>query len=278
MKFRAHTVYLIIASLLVISSVASALDDFEVNPYGKFLSDSNGLLTIEMAIKDEKNASGLHDVVLLMRGYYAYEAGIDNQALLYTTRSASDGVDFKIKHHDHWLVRMMSRKGWGDWDDLQVNINGKNIQVYVDAEKSRTVQALHLVSAIGKEHMDEDLPVNPYGIFYRSHPTGLEIEMATLAKAGKNGLKDVILKISGAAAYDAGIDGKAIRYKAVPAGTGINYQYLKQGKWFTRMTQRDNFGWDTLKLFVGNETYSLSIDKKSLSRVYPLHLYSALAK
>ncbi len=278
MKNRALIYLIVLSSLWVGSSALYAFDDFKVNPYGKFFTDSNGLLSVEMAIKDEKNASGLHDVVLRMRGFYAYEAGIDNQALLYQTRHSSSGVDYTIQQHGQLLVRMTSRKEWGNWDNFQVNIDGKNISVKGDAEKSKTVRPMHLVSAIGQQSPAENLEVNPYGIKFNSDPSGLEVELAVLTQPDKNGLQDILLKISGAAAYEAGIDGKVIRYKAVNGGSGIHYQYEQAGHPLNRATLPDNAGWEQLNLYLGNQTYTLSINKKESSAVFPLHLYSAAQK
>lgn len=59
--------------------------------------------------------------------------------------------------------------------------------------------------------------VNPYGKFFEGD--GVTVEMATFAKAD-DGASDVVLRITGAEAFNDGINGKAIKYSSRVAGAG----------------------------------------------------------
>ena len=60
--------------------------------------------------------------------------------------------------------------------------------------------------------------VNPYGKFFIGD--GVEVEMAEFVTKNEDGLKDVLLKMTGANAYNAGIDGKTSSTKRFPVALG----------------------------------------------------------
>lgn len=113
--------------------------------------------------------------------------------------------------------------------------------------------------------------VNPYGSFLQGD--GVEVEMAQFATKNKDGLNDILLKITGAKAFNAGIDGKTLKYQAVHGGTGVDYQY--EGK--TRMIVRQPYGdsWSVIQVFLDGKTIDLSEDKPKSKEVNPLHLLTA---
>ena len=113
--------------------------------------------------------------------------------------------------------------------------------------------------------------VNPYGKLLEGD--GVEVEMAQFATKNKDGLNDVLLKITGANAFNAGIDGKTLKYQAVHGGTGIDYQF--EGK--TRMIVRQPYGdsWSVIQVFLDGKTITLNEDKVQSKEVRPLHLLTA---
>ena len=113
--------------------------------------------------------------------------------------------------------------------------------------------------------------VNPYGKFLEGD--GVEVEMAQFATKNKDGLNDVLLKITGANAFNAGIDGTTLKYQAVHGGTGIDYQF--EGK--TRMIVRQPYGdsWSVIQVFLDGKTITLNEDKVRSKEIRPLHLLSA---
>lgn len=120
------------------------------------------------------------------------------------------------------------------------------------------------------------MTVNPYGKYFADHDHAITIEMAIFEGKNENGLSDVLLRISGAEAHNEGIDGKVIRYKAEPAGTGVNFQYEYNGQPTTRMLSRDSLGgWNMFEAFVGEKKFKVYLDAKKASNVKPLHMLTA---
>ncbi len=114
----------------------------------------------------------------------------------------------------------------------------------------------------------ETAVVNPYGKFLEGDE--VEVEMAQFAARNTEGLYDVLLKMTGAAAFKAGIDGKTIKYQAVPGGTGVDYKV--DGK--VRMIARQPYGdsWSTMQVFLDGKTVTVSEVKARSKEVQPLHL------
>ena len=113
--------------------------------------------------------------------------------------------------------------------------------------------------------------VNPYGKFLEGEE--VEVEMAQFAAKNADGLYDVLLKMTGAAAFKAGIDGKTLKYQAVHGGSGVDYQ--AKGK--TRMIVRQAYGdsWSVMQVFLDGKTITLSEIKARSKEVQPLHLLTA---
>ena len=114
--------------------------------------------------------------------------------------------------------------------------------------------------------------VNPYGKFLKGD--GVEVEMAHFAEKNENGLYDVILKTTGHQAFNEGIDGKALRYKATHGGNGINY--LHDGK--VVMTLRQPYGdsWSRIQVYLNKKYITLNEDDVKSKDVRPLHLLTEL--
>lgn len=113
--------------------------------------------------------------------------------------------------------------------------------------------------------------VNPYGQFFEGD--GVEIEMAQFAKRNADGLYDVLLRITGKRAFNAGIDGKTLKYVAVHGGTGIDYKL--DGK--NRMIVRNLYGnsWRVMEVFLDGDTVPVAENKQKSKEVRPLHLLTA---
>jgi hypothetical protein len=125
--------------------------------------------------------------------------------------------------------------------------------------------------------MTDQSEVNPYGMFFEGD--GVSVEMATFTAKNTDDLHDVILKITGHAAAQAGIDGKAIKYSAVPAGTGTNFTFEKDGETRTRMVTRQSWGsWSFFEVFLNGETFKVYKNNDKSKEVAPLHLLTAAKK
>jgi hypothetical protein len=116
------------------------------------------------------------------------------------------------------------------------------------------------------------LALNPYGKFFTGD--GVEVEMAQLAQKNKDGAYDVLLKISGANAFDAGIDGKTFRYSAAYGGDGFDYQ--RGGKtWF--LVRRPSGGsWTIVEVFLNGKTIKLREDAAKSKQVMPTQLLAEM--
>lgn len=117
---------------------------------------------------------------------------------------------------------------------------------------------------------ETETQVNPYGQFL--YGDGVEVELAQLSRKNQDGLYDVLLKISGRQAYNAGIDGKVILYQAVHGGTGIDYK--TKGK--TRLIVRNPYGdsWGLMEVFLNGKTILVYENSNKSKEVRPLHLYT----
>jgi len=129
--------------------------------------------------------------------------------------------------------------------------------------------AAFFLFAIAGFSMAQTAVVNPYGKYLEGED--VEIEMAHFAAKNANGLYDVLLKMRGAAAFNAGIDGKTIKYTAVPGGSGADYQL--NGK--TRMTMRQNNGTSQYQVFLDGRGIAISEVRARSQEVRPLHLLTA---
>jgi hypothetical protein len=128
--------------------------------------------------------------------------------------------------------------------------------------------ALALFAFLSTAHAQDEKPiVNPYGQYLAGD--GLKIEIATFLDKNQHGLNDMLVKITGAAAYEAGIDGKTLRYTAEPAGTGYNLQ--RGGR--NLMSVRSPYGrWQQIEVYLAGRTYQVTPREEMAERVMPLHL------
>jgi hypothetical protein len=110
--------------------------------------------------------------------------------------------------------------------------------------------------------------VNPYGRFYEGD--GVEVEVAQFVAKNQHGLQDVLLKITGAHAFNDSIDGKTLKYQAIPGGNGINYQAAGKNRMMLRKGNDDALS--VIHVFVDEKVISVSEDKARSKSVMPLHL------
>ncbi len=119
------------------------------------------------------------------------------------------------------------------------------------------------------------LEVNPYGKLYEGD--GITIEMAMLAQKNAAGVNDVIMRISGAEAFNDGINGKVIQYTARPAGaggTGMDIVTQMNGADYVRMTLR-NSSWE---VYLNSKSLRVSIDEEKSKHVDTKKLVAELGK
>lgn len=118
------------------------------------------------------------------------------------------------------------------------------------------------------------LELNPYGKHFSGQ--GLEIEVALVKDKNKDGLNDALIKIAGAPAYDAQIDGKVFLHQAVHAGTGVNFK-TSDGK--VRMATRKAWGeWDFFEVYLNNKTFKVYPDDKKSKEIQVNELLKNLNK
>ena len=135
--------------------------------------------------------------------------------------------------------------------------------------------ASHAPPAGPSETATGALEVNPYGKFYEGD--GITIEMAMLAQKNEAGLNDVIMRITGAEAFSDGINGKAIKYTARPAGaggTGMDIVTQMNGADYVRMTLR-NSSWE---VYLNSKSLRVSLDDEKSKQVNTKKLVADLGK
>lgn len=247
-----------------------------VKKYGYFFENRSGLVTIEMAdIVGKKKR-----VIMKMRGFSAYEEGIDGKAFIYESVPSGTGFNLVTRVNGKNVSRISSRKGWGSWDNITAYLGGESIKVYENSRKSKLVRPLHLKSDLSKKDSvkRKKIDVNPYGLFYQSSDGSIEMEMAVFNKKNEKGLKDILLKLTGRGADAAKIDGRTMKYNAVHGGNGLNYTYKSQNKTRTRMITRKSWYWGIREVYLAGKSYKMHIDVKRSGGVRPLHLLTDYKK
>ncbi len=124
-----------------------------------------------------------------------------------------------------------------------------------------------------------DKKMNPYGKYMKGSQSTI-VELGYFAEKNENGLQDLLIRATGKPAVDEGVDGAVLKCKAVagPNG-GVDYQYDREGKTYTRMSMRKNWGnQETWEIYLSTETIVLEIDEKMASEVKPLHLLTEFEK
>ncbi len=119
------------------------------------------------------------------------------------------------------------------------------------------------------------LEVNPYGKVYEGD--GITIEMAMLAQKNEAGANDVILRITGAEAFNDGINGKVMKYTARPAGaggTGMDIVTQMNGADYVRMTLR-NSSWE---VYLNSKSLRVSVDDQKSKQLDTKKLVADLGK
>ena len=267
----------VLAVAMVFAGCAAGAADLEVNPYGTFLQDTAGLVSLELGFLKAKNEAGLHDVLVRLRGFLAHQAGLDGRTVLCRVVPAGRGADFRatIDGVEHCLLT--SRTPWGNWRRMQVHLDGRTVDVKEIESQSGQVRPLHLVTALQAPVVKQKPePVNPYGLAFTSQPPGLQVELAQVTEKNRDGLYDVLLRISGRQAFSAGLDRQTMRYTAVRgAYSSIRYQFEQDGKALTRLMMRPNSAGSVWELYLDGQTYRLVADPALTNETRPLHLWTA---
>jgi hypothetical protein len=132
-----------------------------------------------------------------------------------------------------------------------------------------TAAAIAFAAAVVPVHAQqkEKAVVNPYGQYLAGD--GLKIEIATYLEKNQHGLNDMLVKVTGAGAYEAGIDGKTLRYSAEPASTGYNLK--RDGR--NLLSVRSPYGrWQQIEVYLAGRTYQVTPREDMADNVRPLHL------
>jgi hypothetical protein len=103
-----------------------------------------------------------------------------------------------------------------------------------------------------------------------------QVEIALLEEKNSHGLRDALIQIFGQAAASAGIEGKVIRYSAVPSGTGVDFRYFSSGEERTLLSTREPWGgWSLMQLHLNGASIPISLHPRGTSEARPLHLLTA---
>jgi hypothetical protein len=132
-----------------------------------------------------------------------------------------------------------------------------------------TAAAIAFATAVAPVYAQqkEKAVVNPYGQYLAGD--GLKIEIATYLEKNQHGLNDMLVKVTGAGAYEAGIDGKTLRYAAEPMGTG--YVLKRDGR--NLLAVRSPYGrWQQIEMYLAGRTYQVIAYENMADAVQPLHL------
>ena len=155
---------------------------------------------------------------------------------------------------------------------LQKNFNFQPSTAVARADTDKTTASSNGSSREPAKKSAPALPVNPYGKFLVGD--GVEIEMVQVAQKNKSGNHDVLLKMSGANAFNAGVDGKTLRYVAVNGGDGFDYQRGDK-TWF--LVRRPSGGsWSIIEVFLNGKTIKLREDAEKSKTVQAQKLASEL--
>jgi hypothetical protein len=122
----------------------------------------------------------------------------------------------------------------------------------------------------------DDLKLSPYGKVFVGDG-GLTVEIATVDAKNADGLHDALIRITGSAAHDAGIDGTVALHVAIPAGTG--FDYVDKSKDVHRMSSRNAWGsWDFFEVHLGGKSYDVAFSEKKSKDLKVGDLLKALPK
>ena len=122
----------------------------------------------------------------------------------------------------------------------------------------------------------EELKLSPYGKVFVGDQ-GLVVEIATLEAENADGLHDALIRITGSAAHDAGLDGAVILHVAEHAGTG--FDYIDKAKGSHRMTTRSGWGnWDSFEVHLGGKSYDVGFHEKKSKELKVGDLLKAYSK
>lgn len=129
-----------------------------------------------------------------------------------------------------------------------------------------------LATIPGAHAQGNDQPVvNPYGSAFEGE--GVEIEMAQFVAKNKAGIRDVLLVMRGANAFNAGIDGKTLRYEAVPTANGVDYR--RDGKTAMAVRNMVDGASGQIQVYLDGKTIPVGQDRSRSRDVQPLHLLTA---
>ena len=135
------------------------------------------------------------------------------------------------------------------------------------------------LGAAALAHAADEIKVNPYGKFFSGD--GLEVEFAQVMGENKAGLKDALVRIKGAEAFDAGVDGQVVYLTAANGGRGVDYQFKNEdGDTRNRMSMRKT-GYDngeSWEVYFGMKTIKLKYDEKKSKDVKPADMLADFKK
>ena len=257
--------------------VLAESEEMKMNPYGQYFEDAYGFVAIEAAMLEEKNEHGLNDMIMIMSGFEAYEAGIDDQAILYRAIPSGKGFELVTTVGGKDFTRFVSKNRWGSWQDFVVNLSGKDINLSSNENMAKQIRPLHLRTALNQlQKESKKYEVNPYGIALSNSKGDIKVSVAIFSQENNNDQKDALIMVEGRTAYAEGIDGKVIKYTGTPASfRGTEYQYSKGEKNITRMIRKYVWGGSTWSIYLDGKNHDLHVVANESLNIRPQHLLTA---
>ena len=136
----------------------------------------------------------------------------------------------------------------------------------------KLLMSLALLLSVGFATASQDYEVSPYGEVFVGD--GVRVELARFKAKNEHDMNDVIVRVSGRLAYDAGMDGEVFRLKAIPAGTGFNLQ-RPDGRNLIGSRARGGWlgTWTDIKIYLNNQSIDLVKTPEDLNALHLLGAY-----
>lgn len=123
-----------------------------------------------------------------------------------------------------------------------------------------------------QKNCQENQTVSPYGKVYEG--IDVVLEMAELTEKNEFGLQNVVMKVKGPAAFEAGIDGKSIKYVTKSGfGGGTDFVYKVGDSEPVRMILRNSSEGELARVFLkDNKAIDLKLNRQKSKKLCPSSL------
>lgn len=143
--------FAVFALLLTSIGVSHASD---LSNYGKVFVSRDGQTTLEIVPFKVKNAKGLQDALIRVRGPIAESEGIDGKIIRHQAIHAGTGMNFQYYSNERkkWLNRMGSRDSWWGSKFYELWYGGTgSVKIWLDENASKELNTKHFWSEFKKQ-------------------------------------------------------------------------------------------------------------------------------